>query len=318
MGQYVNTNPGGISSTSFSNQDLLDYFTGNLSTPTSYLSQTLSAVGIIGGTFSYNQNTGVLEGPVSTLFPSNVGTAATAQSGPVLLGFLDNSDHPANTPFYNIPGWDSDPVKNYLQVNYLSAQDFINTISSNCSAISSIVAPGQITTVTQNNSSYNSLCFRRSNGLDPFTVSTGPIVAGTGSIYNVVCQYSQSVMSIYVDGVLQVSELETIKSGSICGKEIGPTRNKANVYIGCQGGIQNFYTGSLQNIAIYPRALKDSEIQDNYYESKYIGTPIVGNIFYSMGLITITNPYYFHHFKHQNITSSIKFKNTYYFFYLII
>ena len=310
MGQYVNTNPGGISSTSFSNQDLLDYFTGNLSTPTSYLSQTLSSVGITGGTFSYNQNTGMLEGPISTLFPSNIGTAATAQSGPVLLGFLDNSNHPANTSFYNIPGWDSDPVKNYLQVNYLSAQDFINTISSNCSAISSIVAPGQITTVTQNNSSYNSLCFRRSNGLDPFTVSTGPIVAGTGSIYNVVCQYSQSVMSIYVDGVLQVSELETIKSGSICGKEIGPTRNKSNVYIGCQGGIQNFYTGSLQNIAIYPRALKDSEIQDNYYESKYIGTPIVGNIFYSMGLITITNPYYFHHFKHQNITSSIKFKNT--------
>ena len=88
-------------------------------------------------------------------------------------------------------------------------------------------------------------------------------------------------MSIYVDGVLQVSELETIKSGSICGKEIGPTQNKANMYVGCQGGIQNFYTGSLQNIAIYPRALKNSEIEDNYYESKYIGTPIVGNIYFN-------------------------------------
>ena len=310
LGQYVNTNPGTISSTSFSNQDLLEYFTGANTSTTSYLAQTLSSVGITGNTFTFNNNTGLLEGPVSTLFPSNVGTAATAQSGPILLGFLDNPNHPSNTPFNNIPGWNSDPVKNYLQVNYLSAQDFINTISSNCSSISSIVAPGQTTTVTQNNSSYNSLCFRRSNGLDPFTVSTGPIIAGTGSIYNVVCQYSQSVMSIYVDGVLQVSELETTSSGSICGKEIGPTQNKANVYIGCQGGIQNFYTGSLQNIAIYPRALKDSEIQDNYYESKYIGTPIVGNIFYSMGLITITNPYYFHHFKHQNITSSINFKNT--------
>ena len=158
--------------------------------------------------------------------------------------------------------------------------------------------------------SYKSLSFRRSNGLDPFTVSTGPIATGTGSIYNVVCQYSQSVMSIYIDNVLQVSQLETTKSGSICGKEIGPTENKANMYIGCQGGIQNFFTGSLQNIAIYPRALKNSEIEENYYESKYIGSPIVGNIFYSMGLITITNPYYFHHFKHHNITSSINFKNT--------
>jgi len=310
MGQYVNTNPGGISSTSFSNQDLLDYFTGNLSTPTSYLSQTLSAVGITGGTFSYNQNTGILEGPISTLFPSNIGTAATSQSGATLLGFLDNSNHPANTPFSSIPGWNSDPVKNYLQVNYLSAQEFINTISNNCNSVTVEISEGQNRTITQNNSSYDSLCFRRSNGLEPFTVSTGPIIAGTGSIYNVVCQYSQSVMSIYVDGVLQVSELETNKSGSICGKEIGPTQNKANMYIGCQGGIQNFYTGSLQNIAIYPRALKDSEIEDNYYESKYIGTPIVGNIFYSMGLITITNPYYFHHFKHHNITSSVNFKNT--------
>ena len=36
----------------------------------------------------------------------------------------------------------------------------------------------------------------------------------------------------------------------------------------------------------------------------------MGNIFYSMGLITITNPYYFNHFKHPSITSSIAFKNT--------
>ena len=310
LGQYVNTNPGVIFSTSFSNQDLLDYFTGANTSVTSYPAQTLSSVGITGDTFTFNSNTGLLEGPISSLFPSNVGTAATDQSGPVLLGFLDNPNHPATTPFSSIPGWNSDPVKNYLQVNYLSAQDFINTISNNCSNTTVVIGEGQNRTVTQNNSSYDSLCFRRSNGLDPFTVSTGPIIAGTGSIYNVVCQYSQSVMSIYVDGVLQVSELETIKSGSICGKEIGPTQNKANMYIGCQGGIQNFYTGSLQNIAIYPRALKDSEIEDNYYESKYIGTPIVGNIFYSMGLITITNPYYFHHFKHHNITSSINFKNT--------
>lgn len=317
LGQFVNTNPGPITLQSFSFQDLQDYFTSGTSDNPS-VATTLSSLGINGNNFTFNDNTGFLEGPVSSLYPTDIGGIATAQSGPILLGFLD---HVANFPYpnvpqgdqinsTNIPGWNTDPTKNYLLVNYLTAHQLIDTISNNCNLVSSTIASGETTTVTQNNSSYNSLCFRRSNGLDPFTVSTGPIVAGTGSIYNVVCQYSQSVMSIYVDGVLQVSELETIKSGSICGKEIGPTRNKSNVYIGCQGGIQNFYTGSLQNIAIYPRALKDSEIEDNYYESKYIGTPIVGNIFYSMGLITITNPYYFHHFKHQNITSSIKFKNT--------
>ena len=310
MGQYVNTNPGTIFSTSFSNQDLLDYLTGANTSVTSYPAQTLSSVGITGGTFSYNQNTGMLDGPISTLFPSNVGTAATSQSGPVLLGFLDNSNHPATTPFSSIPGWNSDPVKNYLQVNYLSAQEFINAIANNCNNITTEIAAGQSRTVSEGNTTYQSLCFRRSNGVEPVTVSTGPITVGTGSIYNVVCQYSESVMSIYIDGVLQVSELESINSGSICGKELGLTQNKANMYIGCQGGIQNFFTGSLQNIAIYPRALSDTEISENYYESKYIGTPVVGNIFYSMGLITITNPYYFNHFKQHDITSSISFKNT--------
>ena len=309
LGQYVNTIPGGISLQSFSNQDLLEYFTTGTSTNLN-ATNVLSSLGISGNTFTYNNNTGMLEGPTSTLFPTNMGTPATSQSGDVLLGFLDNSNHPSTPSTNSIPGWNADPLKNALQVSYLTAQEFINAIANSCNSVTTIIGEGENRTVTQNNSSYDSLCFRRSNGLDPFTVSTGPIIAGTGSIYNVVCQYSQSVMSIYVDGVLQVSELETIKSGSICGKEIGPTQNKANMYVGCQGGIQNFYTGSLQNIAIYPRALKNSEIEDNYYESKYIGTPIVGNIFYSMGLITITNPYYFHHFKHHNITSSINFKNT--------
>ena len=301
LGQYTNSTPGSIALQSISNQDLFDYFTSG--TPTT---PSLSTLGISGNIFT--DNSGVLNGPVSTLYPTNIGTSPT--TGDVLLGFLDNSSHPSVPSTSTIPGWTSDPVKNYHQVTYLTAQQFIDSISNNCTSVSSIIASGQTTTITQNNSSYNSLCFRRSNGLDPFTVSTGPIIAGTGSIYNVVCQYSQSVMSIYVDGALQVSELESTSSGSLCGKEIGPTQNKSNVYIGCQGGIQNFYTGSLQNIAIYPRALKNSEIEENYYESKYIGSPIVGNIFYSMGLITITNPYYFHHFKHQNITSSINFKNT--------
>jgi len=299
--QYTNIVPGVISLQSISNQDLFDYFTSDKTT-------ILSSLGILGNNFT--DNSGILEGPISTLFPTDMGGIATEQSGDIILGFLENPIHPSVPTPSTIPGWDLSPPKNYASVTYLTAQELIDKISIKCISVSSIIAAGQSRTVTQNNSSYNSLCFRRSNGLDPFTVSTGPITAGTGSIYNVVCQYSQSVMSIYIDGVLQVSELETISSGSICGKEIGPTQNKANMYIGCQGGIQNFLTGSLQNIAIYPRALKNSEIEENYYESKYIGSPIVGNIFYSMGLITITNPQYFHHFKHHNITSSINFKNT--------
>ena len=183
---------------------------------------------------------------------------------------------------------------------FLSASSNIETITDN---------EGSSTTLA---AEYHSLNFRRSDGNNTTTVSTGTVKChpDSGSIYNVTCQYSSSELSIWVDGVKQNSVTEIITSGSLCGKEFGLTQNNANIYIGCQGGIKNFFTGSLQNISIYPRALKEREIIEHNFESKYIGTPVVGNIFYSTGLITITNPYYSNHFKHPNITSSIRYKNT--------
>ena len=160
------------------------------------------------------------------------------------------------------------------------------------------------------------LHFRRSDGNKTHTVIVSGLLATNQSIYNITCQYRKDdkedlILEIWVDGVKQGSVLEDYPVGcTTCGKDAGITQNNANIYIGCQGGIQNFFTGSLQNISIYQRALKEEEILEHKYESKYIGTPIVGNIFYSMGLITITNPYYFNHFKHKNITSSIRYKNT--------
>jgi|TARA_R110002074_G_scaffold279659_1_gene451108 hypothetical protein len=168
-----------------------------------------------------------------------------------------------------------------------------------------------------NNYTYD-LHFRRSDGNKTHTA----IVTGLSAnplnepIYNITCQYVQDTnqnlnLEVWIDGTKQASVTEDYPIGcSTCGKDAGITQNNANVYIGCQGGIQHFLTGSLQNISIYQRALKDEEIIEHNHESKYIGTPIVGNIFYNMGLITITNPYYFNHFKNPNITSSIRYKNT--------
>jgi len=172
-------------------------------------------------------------------------------------------------------------------------------------------------TTTADGCDYN-LCFRRSDGYKTHTVTTPlPFNPVNGSIYNITCQYEKNQttedleLSIWIDGTKQASVIEDYPTGcSTCKKDAGVTQNNANIYIGCQGGIRNFFTGSLQNISIYQRPLLEEEIIEHSYESKYIGTPIVGNIFYNMGLITITNPYYFNHFKHNNITSSIRYKNT--------
>ena len=162
------------------------------------------------------------------------------------------------------------------------------------------------------------LCFRRSDGYKTHTAVVGGISADPVNepIYNITCQYVKAEdeslnLEVWVDGNKMGSAVEDYPTGcSTCKKDAGITQNNANIYIGCQGGIKNFFTGSLQNISIYQRALLEEEIIEHSYESKYIGTPIVGNIFYNMGLITITNPYYFNHFKHNNITSSIRYKNT--------
>ena len=180
------------------------------------------------------------------------------------------------------------------------------------SSNSETLPPSEKRSSTTLTTEYHSLNFRRSDGNNITTVSTGTINChpDSGSIYNITCQYSSSELSIWVDGIKQNSVIETVSEGTICGKELGLTQNNANIYIGCQGGIKNFFTGSLQNISMYSRALKEKEIIEHNFESKYIGTPVVGNIFYSTGLITINNPYYFNHFKHSDITSSIRYKNT--------
>ncbi len=172
-------------------------------------------------------------------------------------------------------------------------------------------------TEANNNYTYD-LHFRRSDGNKTHTAIVTGLSANPSNepIYNITCQYVQDTnqdlnLEIWIDGTKQASVTEDYPIGcSTCGKDAGITQNNANVYIGCQGGIQHFLTGSLQNISIYQRALKDEEIIEHNHESKYIGTPIAGNIFYDMGLITITNPYYFNHFKNPNITSSIRYKNT--------
>ncbi len=103
--------------------------------------------------------------------------------------------------------------------------------------------------------------------------------------YHITCVREGSLIKIYRDAsIMQMQR---------CTSNI--TNNKANIYIGGQSNItskynNNSFKGSLSNIKIYNQALTETQIQ-NHYTTKN-ASPYIGNIFYSHGLITITNPSY--------------------------
>jgi len=270
--------------------------------------------------------------PVASGFSG--GTDASQEGG----GYAEGLNPPTSAYAYNSAiGDDTDSPKYYIIAKSLTrtvvasslegkSTEFLNTNISGSNQEVDIPLNVQrypfevfVTPNTEANNNYTyDLHFQRSDGNKTHTATVSGLSADPANepIYNVTCQYAQDKtqalnLEIWIDGTKATTVTEDYPVGcSTCGKDAGITQNNANVYIGCQGGIQHFFTGSLQNISIYQRALSDAEIEEHNFESKYIGTPIVGNIFYNMGLITITNPYYFNHFKNPNITSSIRYKNT--------
>ncbi len=97
---------------------------------------------------------------------------------------------------------------------------------------------------------------------------------------HITCRASSSQMQIFVDGIL------TGTSGS--DNSINQTQNTANLYIGNKGGKTNHFTGSLSQINIFNRALTDVQVENHFKSSD--GSPYVGNIFYSSGIVAITQP----------------------------
>jgi len=99
-------------------------------------------------------------------------------------------------------------------------------------------------------------------------------------IPHVACRASSSEMQIFIDGKPSgVSKIDN---------SVQQTQNTANLYIGSKGGKTNYLTGSLSQINIFNRALTNIQV-NNHYESSD-GSPYVGNIFYSTGMVAITHP----------------------------
>ena len=123
-----------------------------------------------------------------------------------------------------------------------------------------------------------SIVFKRSNG----EVETSTSVGIPADVYShIVCRYSSSKMEIYYNGFLMEGAENDVE---------GTYQNNANIYIGNKGGNSNYFNGSLSQIKIYNQALTDTQITNNV--SSINGSPYVGNIFYSNGIVAVTHPKY--------------------------
>ena len=122
------------------------------------------------------------------------------------------------------------------------------------------------------------LNFNRSNG-NTTTSLFSDIPTGVSS--HIICRYSSSKMDIFINGVPTVEGVEDSE---------GIYQNNANIYIGSKGGNSNYFTGSLSQVKIHNKAITQTQITNHY--NSINGSPYIGNIFYSNGLITITHPKY--------------------------
>ena len=123
------------------------------------------------------------------------------------------------------------------------------------------------------------LVFEKSNGNKKST--TGAILE-YNKTHHIICRYSASKICTFTDG---------IKNPDVA-TPTGLYQNDADIYIGNKGGNTNYLSGSLSQIKIYNKALTNQQSFSHYAYGN--GSPYIGNIFYSQGLITITHPQYQH------------------------
>lgn len=103
----------------------------------------------------------------------------------------------------------------------------------------------------------------------------------TGSLFHVIFQKTGSLLECFVNGVLDSSGSDSVN---------GNTLNVSDIFIGSRGDGEMRYDGriGLYSTRIYGKALTSNEAL-NLYNHPY-NSANIGNIFYSYGLVTMTNP----------------------------
>lgn len=121
-----------------------------------------------------------------------------------------------------------------------------------------------------------SLHFKRFDGNITSEISAS--FPSMGDYGNVTCVKTGSTLQIFY---FDVKKAEGIDNTIQC-------QNQANLYIGSKGGTSNFWTGSIEQVMIYNKALKESDVRSITHSPDGSHNKM-GNIFYNNGLVTITN-----------------------------
>lgn len=128
------------------------------------------------------------------------------------------------------------------------------------------------------------LTFGRSSGINTLNLMTNTALP-TGSWTHVVCQKSGSFYGIYLNGALDASQTINIEHN---------VTNEHELYIGGNGTQNGIFSGSLDEIRMYRGSLTGTQISalaDNSYDLGYAyQTNVVGNVFYSDGIMVVSDP----------------------------
>lgn len=128
------------------------------------------------------------------------------------------------------------------------------------------------------------IVFSRSSGLQTLQLTSSSSLA-TGSWNHVLCQKSGSLYSIYINGVIDATSSINIPVN---------VNNDHEMYIGGEGTTRGILSASLDEMRIYKQALTPAQIigiSDNSYDLGYAyQTNIVGNVFYSDGIMVVSDP----------------------------
>lgn len=143
--------------------------------------------------------------------------------------------------------------------------------------------PFDISIGNSTSASPRSIYFKQKSNLQTAEVYSTPLTSNTW--HHVVCQKTGSNYEIWLNGIKNVSQ-----SISISNK----ISNDSEFFIGDDGTATNYFSGSLDEIRIYNKGLTSNEIlhlSDNHVSASYAyQTNRVGNVFYSKGMIVVSDP----------------------------
>lgn len=121
----------------------------------------------------------------------------------------------------------------------------------------------------------------------------------SGGWNHILCQKSGSYMQLYVNEILQNSELNTFYSKPLTwATASGYIDNKDPLYIGGFSTNSSNLIGYLDEIRIFNKPLTTSNISalnNRSITGSLLQTNVVGNVFHEQGLVVISSPNYIYH-----------------------